>query len=60
MIIVIFFGGIVLGFLMGFIAMALLAAANHQNRAEKITAALAYHQIMTGMPPQEISYLGRS
>jgi hypothetical protein len=51
MIIAIFFGGIVLGFLMGFVTMALLAAANHQNRQTQLETALAYQEFVTGTPP---------
>ncbi len=48
----IFFGGIVLGFLIGFIAMALLSAANYQNKCEQLNEALVYHRIMTGQYDQ--------
>lgn len=57
MTIAIFFGGILVGFLMGFIVMALLSAANYENRNEELKEALVYHQIMSGKYRDSVRYL---
>jgi fructose-specific phosphotransferase system IIC component len=51
MVITIFFGGILLGFLAGYIFMALLSAASYQNRCEQLAEALAYHQLAGQQQP---------
>jgi hypothetical protein len=48
MVIVIFFGGILAGFLLGFSGMALLSARSYRLQAEALHEAAAYQQI----PPQ--------
>ncbi len=54
---IIFFGGILLGFLIGFISMALLSAANYQNKCEQLTEALVYHRILSGQYEQAGRFL---
>jgi len=49
MIIVIFFGGILAGFLLGFSGMALLSARSYRLQAEALQEAAAYQQI----PPHQ-------
>jgi hypothetical protein len=49
MVIVIFFGGILAGFLLGFSGMALLSARSYRLQVEAIQEAAAYHQI----PPHQ-------
>ncbi|MHB9075522.1 MAG: hypothetical protein ACYC6G_18615 [Desulfobaccales bacterium] len=49
MVIVIFFGGILAGFLLGFSGMALLSARSYRLQAEALHDAPAYQPI----PPQE-------
>jgi hypothetical protein len=50
MAIVIFFGGILLGFLLGFIGMALLSVMHYRLHCEELREAPVYQRLS---PPQE-------
>jgi hypothetical protein len=54
MIIAIFFGGIILGFLMGSVTMALFAAASYQNRQAELEATLVHEEVVAGMPQNKL------
>jgi hypothetical protein len=59
MVLAIFFGGILLGFLTGFIFMALLAAANYHPRAVQVTEVPVYHRLRASRGHRGARYRSR-
>ena len=53
----IFFGGLVVGFLSGWVFMALLTMVSNRNQ-RIIANALIYYQVMSGQEPDQVKYLG--
>ncbi len=55
---VIFFGGLVMGFLMGWVAMVLLTMATERNQQAQLAEGLIFCQISPGQDRDRVGHLG--